>query len=74
MYYRARWYDARYGRFITEDPIGFDGRDINLYGYVWNNPMHYRDPFGLDGWGNDAADWLDARIEYARQYWQYCDQ
>ncbi len=72
--YRARWYDPRQGRFISEDPIGFNGRDINLYRYVWNNPIRYRDPFGLDGWGNDAADWLDARIEYAREYWHYCDQ
>jgi RHS repeat-associated protein len=74
FYYRARWYDPRQGRFISEDPIGFNGRDINLYGYVWNNPVNHRDPFGLDGWGNDAADWLDTRIEYAREYWQYCDQ
>jgi RHS repeat-associated protein len=73
MYYRARWYDPQQGRFISEDPIGFNGRDINLYGYVWQNPLNYRDPLGLDGWGNDAADWLDERIEYAHQYWHYCD-
>jgi RHS repeat-associated protein len=73
-YYRARWYDQQQGRFISEDAIGFGGADVNLYGYVWRNPLNYKDPLGLDGWGNDAADWLDQRIEFARQYWQYCDQ
>ena len=46
-YYRNRWYDPETGRFISEDPIGFAGGDINLYGYVGNNPHGYIDPFGL---------------------------
>jgi RHS repeat-associated protein len=46
-YYRARWYDAALGRFISEDPVGFYGGDINLYGYVRNQPQWYRDPLGL---------------------------
>lgn len=25
---------------------------------------------GLDGWGNDWADWLDERINYSRNWWQ----
>ncbi|MCP9494180.1 MAG: hypothetical protein MSG64_06970 [Pyrinomonadaceae bacterium MAG19_C2-C3] len=29
-YYRARWYDAMVGRFISEDPIGFEGGEVNL--------------------------------------------
>ena len=45
-YYRNRWYDPEIGRFISEDPIGFAGGDINLYGYVWNNPYSFRDPLG----------------------------
>jgi RHS repeat-associated protein len=47
MYYRARWYDANLGRFISEDPIGFAGGDVNLYGYVWNNSQNYTDPSGF---------------------------
>jgi len=45
-YYRARFYDARLGRFISEDPIGFEGNDVNLFVYVHNNPLNYFDPEG----------------------------
>ena len=46
-YYRARYYDAKAGRFITRDPIGFEGGDVNLYVYTGNNPINYVDPEGL---------------------------
>ena len=49
QYSRARWYDANLGRFISEDPIGFAGGDVNLFGYVRNNPISYTDPSGLIG-------------------------
>ena len=45
-YMRARYYDPQVGRFISEDPIGFDGGDVNLYGYVGNNSVNYNDPSG----------------------------
>jgi RHS repeat-associated protein len=48
MYYRARWYDPQVGRFLTEDPIGFDGKQENFYAYVANNPVSRKDPDGLD--------------------------
>ncbi len=51
MYYRARWYDANLGRFISEDPIGFAGGDVNLFGYVQNNPNLWKDPSGLHIFG-----------------------
>jgi RHS repeat-associated protein len=38
-----RWYDARVGRWLSEDPIGFDGGDANLYRYVQNNPSNFID-------------------------------
>ncbi len=46
-YYRARYYDPDVGRFISEDPIGFAGGDVNLYAYVVNNPVNWVDPWGL---------------------------
>jgi len=46
-YYRARYYDAEVGRFISEDPIAFDAGDANLYRYVGNNSGNGTDPWGL---------------------------
>jgi len=46
-YYRARYYDPMEGRFIGKDPIGFAGGDVNLYGYVGNQPVDWIDPWGL---------------------------
>ncbi|MDH4188238.1 MAG: RHS repeat-associated core domain-containing protein, partial [Nitrospira sp.] len=48
LYYRARYYQPRLQRFISEDPIGFRGRQMNLYGYVRNAPTIYIDPYGLE--------------------------
>jgi RHS repeat-associated protein len=45
-YYRARYYDPALGRFINQDPIGFDGGDTNLYRYVGNDPVNKTDPTG----------------------------
>ena len=45
-YYRARYYDPAIGRFITRDPIGFKG-GMNLYSYVQNNPVNFKDAKGL---------------------------
>ncbi len=46
-YMRARYYDPSVGRFISEDPLGFGGGDVNLYAYVRGNPVTFVDPFGL---------------------------
>ncbi len=45
-YYRARYYDASLGRFISQDPIGFAAGDSNLYRYVSNSPLTFVDPSG----------------------------
>jgi RHS repeat-associated protein len=46
-FYRARYYDAGTGRFLSEDPIGFNSGDYNFYMYVANNPVNFNDPSGL---------------------------
>ncbi|MGH2359968.1 MAG: RHS repeat-associated core domain-containing protein, partial [bacterium] len=46
-YYRARYYHRGLQRFISEDPIGFGGGDVNLYAYVRNRPLTATDPLGL---------------------------
>jgi RHS repeat-associated protein len=49
MFYRARYYDPKLGRFISEDPIGFEAGDLNLYRYVFNSPVLATDPTGEIG-------------------------
>ena len=51
-YYRARYYSPRLQRFISEDPMGFDGGSFSLYAYVGNSPLNFVDPSGLSpvGW------------------------
>jgi RHS repeat-associated protein len=45
-----RWYDPSIGRWISEDPIGFEAGDANLYRYVGNSSTNSIDPSGLKPW------------------------
>jgi RHS repeat-associated protein len=45
-YYRARYYNPKLGRFISEDPIGWESGQTNGYLYVGGNPNRYTDPTG----------------------------
>jgi RHS repeat-associated protein len=47
QYNRARYYDPKLGRWISQDPIGFAAGDANLYRYVGNSPTNSTDPSGL---------------------------
>lgn len=49
-FYRARYYKPSFQRFASQDPIDFARGDTNLYGYVSNDPMLFRDPTGLWQW------------------------
>lgn len=54
LYYnRARYYDSLIGRFISEDPIGFDGDGPNLYIYTSNDPIDFVDLNGQ--WTNPTG-------------------
>ena len=44
-YYRGRYYQPAWGRFISEDPIGLAG-GVNLYAYVGGSPTDSTDPSG----------------------------
>jgi RHS repeat-associated protein len=46
IYSRARIYDARLGRFLQPDPIGY-GDGMNMYAYVGGDPVNRTDPSGL---------------------------
>ena len=48
LYYaRARWYDPSLGRFMSEDPAGFDG-GVNPYTFADNDPINGVDPSGMN--------------------------
>ncbi len=49
--FRARTYDPRTGRFMSQDPLGFVGGDTNFYRYVNNSPLNATDPSGLSAIG-----------------------
>ncbi len=46
-YDRARYYDEAIGRFMAQDPMGFQAGDEDLYRYVGNGPTDATDPSGL---------------------------
>jgi RHS repeat-associated protein len=46
-HYRARYYVPELHRFLSEDPVGYAGRQVNLYAYVGNNPVNFTDSTGL---------------------------
>jgi RHS repeat-associated protein len=49
-YMRARYYDPKIRRFISEDPIGLEG-GINTYAFANGDPINRSDPSGLrDCW------------------------
>jgi len=46
IYVRARHYRPDLGRWVTVDPIGFAGGDLNVYLYVRGGPTGHVDPLG----------------------------
>ncbi|MBX7158274.1 MAG: hypothetical protein K1X66_07805 [Verrucomicrobiae bacterium] len=45
--YRNRVYSPELGRFLQTDPVRFNAGDVNLYRYVFNEPIDKKDPSGL---------------------------
>jgi RHS repeat-associated protein len=46
-HFRARWMSGLTGRFLTRDPIGYNGSPWDLYEFVASNPVRRLDPSGL---------------------------
>jgi RHS repeat-associated protein len=65
-----RWYDPNQGRWLSRDPIGYEGGP-NLYEYCGTNPVMYADPLGLmfsdlvdrRSWWQKACDWVAKQFE-----------
>ena len=62
IYLRARYYNPKIGRFITQDPIN-DG--LNWYTYCGNEPVMRWDPTGLKGeWIRNLADAVGGKVDW----------
>lgn len=84
-YYRARYYNPTFGRFISADPVGLLG-GINPYAYAGDNPISNRDPLGLwslgeplpEQWFNYSVGVADAASFglgwYVRSFTKYADE
>jgi RHS repeat-associated protein len=46
QYNRARYYSPTLQRFISQDPLGFAGGDVNTSAYTGNSPTNFTDPSG----------------------------
>ena len=59
---RERFYHQQLGRWVSRDPIGYEGSEWNLYEYVNGMPIVHLDPEGLGAYERclqDAQDALD---------------
>jgi len=56
----ARDYNPLTGRWTAKDPIGLDGGDTNIFGYVLNDPVNLVDPWGLI--------WVTVGVDYHGTY------
>ncbi len=52
---RARYYNPVLQRFISQDPIGLSGGQVNFYAYTFNNPINFMDRMGQRGGFGDLS-------------------
>lgn len=50
LYYGFRYYNPSSGRWLGRDPAGEDTGEVNLYGFVSNDPLDSVDGLGLMQW------------------------
>jgi RHS repeat-associated protein len=51
IHFGYREYDPVIGRFISPDPLGYEGGDVDVYAYCQDEPVNGTDPFGLFRFG-----------------------
>jgi RHS repeat-associated protein len=54
---RTRRYDAATGGFVSDDPLGLFGGDLNIRRYGGNSPTNVIDPLGLRGFDGTSEFW-----------------
>lgn len=64
-----RAYDARGGRFVSDDLVGIGGGDANVRRYVGNDPVNRHDPMGLDD-APTPISWNDFKVIERNMYYQ----
>lgn len=74
-YLNARYYDPKIARFLSEDTYRGSANDplsLNLYTYVLNNPIRYKDPTGHweEGDENLSPEARDTIAEATYEYYQ----
>ncbi len=56
VHFGFREYDPSIGRFITPDPLGLAGGDVDVYGYCADDPVNFIDRIGLQDESEDGDD------------------
>ncbi|MBI9111614.1 RHS repeat domain-containing protein [Maridesulfovibrio ferrireducens] len=57
-----REYNPTIGRFITPDPIGLAGGDVDVYGYCLDDPINFHDRTGLAGKSEEKKEGAFSKI------------
>ena len=63
-----RWYDPITGRWLSNDPIGISG-GLNQYVFCGDNPVNFRDPFGLCTDKRSGQDYLNNYLTNLNNDW-----
>ncbi|WP_319764419.1 RHS repeat-associated core domain-containing protein [Maridesulfovibrio sp.] len=51
VHFGFREYDPEVGRFTAQDPLGYGGGDVDVYGYCLDDPINFNDGLGLEAGG-----------------------
>ena len=72
IFFGRRYYHPELGRWITQDPEGFD-HGPNLYAYVNNGPLTRCDLYGLAEFMPAKFDYrLPRFVDYEKSFWNTC--